>query len=42
MTVERWRAFSVLDHKDDLKLAVELLLYNRILVPTAPDHDLQR
>jgi hypothetical protein len=37
--MERWGAFSVVDHKDPIRLAIELLLYDRIAVPTpADDH----
>ncbi len=37
--MERWGAFSVVDHKDPIRLAIELLLYDKIAVPTpADDH----
>lgn len=34
MCIERWGAFSVIDYKDARKLAAEVLLYDRLLVPT--------
>lgn len=42
MAIERWGAFSVLDHKDDRRLAAEVLLYDRLLIPTPDDHDIER
>ena len=36
--MERWGAFSVVDHKDPIRLAIELLLYDKIVVPTPSDH----
>src|SRR5262245_16558643 len=35
--MERWGVFSVIDHKDDIRLAIELLLYDKIAVPTPMD-----
>ena len=37
MNIERWGAFSVVDHKDARKLAADVLLYNRLLFPTPMD-----
>jgi hypothetical protein len=37
--MERWGAFSVIDHKNEIKLATELLLYDKIAVPTPTDRD---
>jgi hypothetical protein len=37
--MERWGAFSVIDHKDEIKIATELLLYDKIAVPTPTDQD---
>jgi hypothetical protein len=37
--MERWGVFSVIDHKNDLSLATELLLYDKIAVPTPMDRD---
>jgi hypothetical protein len=42
MTIERWGAFSVIDHKDYQKLATEVLIYDRLLVPMPMDWDLER
>ncbi len=42
MTIKRWGAFSVLDHKNDRQLATEVLLYDNLLIPTPPDGDQQR
>jgi hypothetical protein len=42
MTIERWGAFSVIDHKDYRKLATEVLIYDRLLVPMPMDWDLER
>ena len=39
MSIERWGAFSVVDHKDARKLAAEVLLYDRLLFPTPTDWD---
>lgn len=41
MSLERWGAFSVIDHKDAAALAVEVLLYDRLVLPypTADDRD---
>src|SRR4051794_538491 len=35
--MERWGVFSVIDHKNDVGLATELLLYDKIAVPTPMD-----
>lgn len=42
MTIERWGAFSVIDHKNDRQLAAEVLLYDRLLIPTPMDWDRDR
>lgn len=42
MPVERWGAFSVIDYKDAQKLAAEVLLYDRLLIPTPMDWDRAR
>jgi hypothetical protein len=42
MGVERWGAFSVVDHKDVRKLAADVLLYDRLVLPTPPAWDLER
>ena len=42
MNIERWGAFSVIDHKDDRKLATEVLIYDRLLIPTPMHWDLER
>jgi|HubBroStandDraft_6_1064221.scaffolds.fasta_scaffold153711_2 hypothetical protein len=42
MTIERWGAFSVIDHQDPKKLAADVLLYDRLLMPTPPDWDRHR
>ena len=42
MTIERWGAFSVIDHKNDRQLATEVLIYDRLLIPTPMDWDLER
>jgi hypothetical protein len=36
--MERWGAFSVVDHKDPIRLAIELLLYDKIALPTPADN----
>jgi hypothetical protein len=41
MSIERWGAFSVVDHKDARKLAADVLLYDRLVLPT-PAGDRQR
>lgn len=33
MSIERWGAFSVVDHKDARKLAADVLLYDRLVLP---------
>ena len=35
--MERWGAFSVIDHTDPYRLAIDLLLYDKICVPTPMD-----
>lgn len=42
MSIERWGAFSVVDHKDARKLAADVLLYDRLVLPTPPDWDRNR
>src|SRR5256885_16298045 len=42
MAIERWGAFSVVDHKDAKKLAAEVVLYDRLLMPKPADQDLER
>ena len=42
MSIERWGAFSVVDHKDARKLAADVLLYDRLVLPTPPDWDRKR
>jgi hypothetical protein len=42
MSVERWGAFSVVDHKDARKLATDVLLYDRLVLPTPPEWDRER
>jgi hypothetical protein len=42
MSIERWGAFSVVDHKDARKLAAEVLLYDRLVLPTPPEWDRER
>ena len=39
MRIERWGAFSVVDHKDARKLAADVLLYDRLVLPAPPDCD---
>lgn len=42
MSIERWGAFSVVDHKDARKLAADVLLYDRLVLPTPPAWDRER
>ena len=42
MSIERWGAYSVVDHKDARKLAADVLLYDRLVLPTPPDQDRER
>lgn len=42
MPVERWGAFSVIDYKDAKKLAAEVLLYDRLVIPMPMDWDIPR
>jgi hypothetical protein len=42
MSIQRWGAFSVVDHKDARKLAADVLLYDRLILPTPPDWDRER
>jgi hypothetical protein len=37
--MERWGVFSVIDHKDEIRLATELMLYDKIAVPTPIEGD---
>lgn len=41
MSFERWGAFSVIDHKNARSLAVDVLLYDRLILPypTTSDRD---
>jgi hypothetical protein len=32
--MQRWGVFSVIDHRDEIRLATELMLYDKIAVPT--------
>lgn len=42
MSIERWGAFSVVDHKDARKLAADVLLYDRLVLPAPPGWDRER
>jgi hypothetical protein len=42
MSIERWGAFSVVDHMDARKLAADVLLYDRLVLPKPPDWDRER
>ncbi len=42
MSIERWGAFSVIDYKDARKLAADVLLYDRLILPVPPDWDRER
>ena len=42
MSIERWGAFSVVDHKDARKLAADVLLYDRLVLPSPMDWDRER
>lgn len=42
MSIERWGAFSVVDHSDTRKLAADVLLYDRLVLPTPPHWDRER
>ncbi len=42
MAIERWGAFSVVDHRDARKMAGEVLLYNRLVLPTPTEWDRPR
>ena len=42
MSIERWGAFSVVDHRDARKLAADVLLYDRLVLPAPPDWDRER
>jgi hypothetical protein len=37
--MQRWGVFSVIDHKDEIRLATELMLYDKIAVPTPIEGD---
>jgi hypothetical protein len=37
--MQRWGVFSVIDHKDEIRLATELMLYDKIAVPTPIERD---
>jgi len=42
MSIQRWGAFSVVDHKDARKLAADVLLYDRLILPAPPVWDRER
>ncbi len=42
MTIERWGAFSVIDHQDARMIAAEVLLYDRLVLPQPPEWDRPR
>jgi len=42
MSIERWGAFSVVDHKDARKLAADVLLYDRLVLPAPMGGDRDR
>jgi hypothetical protein len=42
MSFERWGAFSVIDHKNARSLAVDVLLYDRLVLPFPPEWDRAR
>jgi hypothetical protein len=42
MGIERWGAFSVVDHRDARKLAADVLLYDRLILPKPPAWDRER
>jgi hypothetical protein len=42
MSIERWGAFSVIDHKDAKKLAAEVILYDRLILPQPVEWDRKR
>lgn len=42
MSFERWGAFSVIDHKNARALAVDVLLYDRLILPNPPEWDRDR
>ena len=42
MSFERWGAFSVIDHKNARALAVDVLLYDRLILPYPPEWDKDR
>jgi hypothetical protein len=37
--MERWGVFSVIDHRDPIRLATEVLLYDKLAVPTPEDRE---
>lgn len=37
--MDRWGVFSVIDHRDPIRLATEVLLYDKLAVPTPTDRD---
>jgi hypothetical protein len=39
--MQRWGVFSVIDHKDEIRLATELMLYDKIAVPTPIEGDVK-
>lgn len=42
MSISRWGAFSVIDHRNDRQLATEVLIYDHLLIPTPMAWDLAR
>ena len=42
MSIQRWGAFSVVDHKDARQLAADVLLYDRLVFPTPAVWDRER
>jgi hypothetical protein len=42
VSIERWGAFAVVDHKNARKLAADVLLYDRLVLPTPANWDRER
>lgn len=42
MCLERWGTFSVIDHQNASALSVEVLLYNRLVLPYPIESDRER
>jgi hypothetical protein len=38
MTIELWGTFSVRDHLVDRAFVADVLLYDRLVIPTLPEH----